>query len=56
MQKSEKRILVVDDDDAIRMLLFTILWRRGFAVDTAKDGAELWNGSSTAPMRSCCSI
>jgi adenylate cyclase len=40
MQKSEKRILVVDDDEAIRTLLFTILRRRGFAVDTAKDGAD----------------
>ena len=37
---AEKRILVVDDDDAIRGLLFTILRRRGFFVDTAKDGAH----------------
>ena len=36
----EKRILVVDDDAAIRTLLFTILRRRGLAVDCAKDGAE----------------
>ena len=36
----EKRILVVDDDDAIRTLLFTILRRRNLAVDTARNGAE----------------
>ncbi|MDQ6799832.1 MAG: response regulator, partial [Acidobacteriota bacterium] len=40
MQKDEKRILVVDDDDAIRTLLLTILRRRGMVVDTAKNGAE----------------
>ncbi len=40
MQKDEKRILAVDDDDAIRTLLLTILRRRGFAVDTARNGAE----------------
>jgi two-component system response regulator ResD len=36
----EKRVLVVDDDDAIRALLFTVLRRRGFVVDTARHGAE----------------
>ena len=36
----EKRILVVDDDDAIRALLMRILTRRGFAVDAARNGAE----------------
>lgn len=36
----EKRVLVVDDDDAIRALLCTILRRRGFAVDSARNGAE----------------
>ncbi len=40
MQKDEKRILAVDDDEAIRTLLLTILRRRGFAVDTARNGAE----------------
>jgi two-component system nitrogen regulation response regulator GlnG len=35
-----KRILVIDDDEAIRMLLFTVLRRRGFAVDAAKNGDE----------------
>lgn len=40
MANEEKRILAVDDDDAIRMLLLTILRRRGFAVDTARNGAE----------------
>ena len=40
MAATEKCILVVDDDDAIRKLLFTILRRRGLAVDVAKDGIE----------------
>jgi DNA-binding response OmpR family regulator len=36
----EKRTLVVDDDDAIRALVTTVLRRRGLAVDTARHGAE----------------
>jgi DNA-binding response OmpR family regulator len=36
----EKRILIVDDDDAIRALLHTILRRRGYATDVARNGAE----------------
>src|SRR5215212_8601932 len=40
MERTEKRILIVDDDDAIRALLFTILRRRGFRVDSARNGAE----------------
>jgi DNA-binding response OmpR family regulator len=40
MPPNEKRILIVDDDEAIRALLFTILVRRGFAVDVATNGVE----------------
>jgi two-component system, OmpR family, response regulator CpxR len=40
MPSNEKRILIVDDDEAIRALLFTILRRRGFALDVAKNGVE----------------
>ena len=36
----EKRILVVDDDDAIRALVITVLKRRGFHVDGARNGDE----------------
>lgn len=36
----DKRILVVDDDDAIRALLVTILKRRAITVDSARHGAE----------------
>ena len=38
--RGEKRILIVDDDDAIRTLLFTVLRRRGLLVDTARNGVE----------------
>jgi len=40
MPEREKRVLVVDDDDAIRTLLFTILRKRRFAVDVASNGEE----------------
>lgn len=36
----DKRILIVDDDDAIRTLLLTVLRRRGLAADTARNGQE----------------
>ncbi|HET7435628.1 MAG TPA: response regulator [Thermoanaerobaculia bacterium] len=36
----KKRILVVDDDDAIRTLLSTVLGRRGLVVDSARNGVE----------------
>lgn len=34
------RILVIDDDEDVRKVLATALRRRGFVVDTAKDGRE----------------
>ena len=40
MGEADRRILVTDDDDAIRALLLTILRRRGFKVDTARNGIE----------------
>jgi DNA-binding response OmpR family regulator len=45
---NDKRILIVDDDDAIRALLFTILRRRRFAVDGARNGLE-----ALARLRKC---
>ena len=36
----ERRILVVDDDDAIRALLATVLKRRGLRVDVARNGRD----------------
>jgi chemosensory pili system protein ChpA (sensor histidine kinase/response regulator) len=36
----EKRILVVDDDDAIRALLMTVLRRRGYRADSARNGVD----------------
>src|SRR5688572_13201801 len=38
--KLEQRILVVDDDDAIRALVETVLRRRGFHVDGARNGVQ----------------
>jgi CheY-like chemotaxis protein len=38
--RTDKRILIVDDDDAIRALLSTVLRRRGFRVDCARNGLE----------------
>ncbi|MFP5247985.1 MAG: response regulator [Thermoanaerobaculia bacterium] len=38
--RTEKRILIVDDDDAIRALLMTVLRRRGYRLDTARNGVE----------------
>jgi DNA-binding response OmpR family regulator len=36
----EKRILIVDDDDPIRALLMTVLRRRAFRVDSARNGVD----------------
>jgi len=36
----ERRILIVDDDDAIRSLLLTVLRKRGFPADPARNGEE----------------
>ncbi|HEU4522040.1 MAG TPA: response regulator [Thermoanaerobaculia bacterium] len=40
MGQHDIRLLVVEDEDAIRALLLTVLRRRGFRVDTARNGAE----------------
>ena len=38
--KPKARLLIVDDDKAIRSLLTTVAKRAGFSVDAAKDGLE----------------
>jgi len=38
--RPQSRVLVVDDDPAIRALLCVVLERAGFAVDVANDGAS----------------
>lgn len=38
--RPERRILIVDDDDAIRALLTTVFRRRGFVVEAARNGME----------------
>jgi len=37
---SEKRVLVVDDDAAIRQMFLTLLRRNGYQVDSAHDGND----------------
>ena len=49
MNDAEKRILIVDDDDAIRVLLRTILQRRGLVADAARDGREALECLRRAP-------
>ena len=39
---SSKRILVADDDASIRGCIAIVLTRKGFDVETAKDGEEAW--------------
>ena len=43
-----KRILVADDDQAIRELISVFLIRSGYEVDTAKDGADAWKALNEA--------
>jgi DNA-binding response OmpR family regulator len=43
----EKRILIVDDDDAIRALVTTVLRRRGYGLDTARNGVDALEKLST---------
>ncbi|HVT05034.1 MAG TPA: response regulator [Thermoanaerobaculia bacterium] len=38
--KFEKRVLIVEDEDGIRSLLFTVLRRRNVDVDLARDGVD----------------
>jgi DNA-binding response OmpR family regulator len=38
--RSQGRVLIVDDDDAIRVLLMTVLRRRGIQADAARNGVE----------------
>jgi DNA-binding response OmpR family regulator len=40
VSKTDRRILVVGDDTAIRTLLMTLMRRRGLAADAAADGGE----------------
>ena len=40
MENEPERILVVDDDDAIRHLVERVLRRERYVVDTARDGFE----------------
>ena len=38
-----RRVLVIDDDRAIRDLVKTLMARQGFIIDTATDGQDAWS-------------
>lgn len=42
MTATGHRVLVVDDDRAIRDLVKTLVARHGFVIDAANDGTEAW--------------
>jgi DNA-binding response OmpR family regulator len=46
----EQRVLIVEDDDAIRILVETVLRRRGYAVETARNGVEALDQMQAAPF------
>lgn len=50
MEKIEKRVLVVDDD-AIRLLLVTVVRRRGSLVIARAMGRRRWLGWPDAAIR-----
>jgi DNA-binding response OmpR family regulator len=41
------RILVADDDDAVRLMMTEMLSRSGFQVDSASDGEAAWEALNT---------
>lgn len=49
MPQSKKRILVVDDDEDIQETLKSLLTRKGYAVDVARDGATAIKMSESTP-------
>jgi DNA-binding response OmpR family regulator len=44
-----KRLFVVEDDHAIRALLYTLLKSEGYEIDTASDGQCAWEHLSRQP-------
>lgn len=50
---SEKCVLVVDDDAAIRQMFITLLRRHGYDVDAAHDGSE---GLAQIRSRDYCAV
>jgi CheY-like chemotaxis protein len=44
-----QRILVVDDESAIRLLMSAVLTGSGYHVDTAEDGAGAWKALQAEP-------
>jgi DNA-binding response OmpR family regulator len=46
----QQRVLIVEDDDAIRILVETVLRRRGYDVETARNGVEALDQMHAAPF------
>ncbi|MCQ8279162.1 response regulator transcription factor [Acetobacteraceae bacterium KSS8] len=44
------RILVVEDDPGMRMLILRVLQANGFAVRGARDGGEMWQAIESTPF------
>ena len=44
------RILVVEDDPGMRMLILRVLQSSGFVVRGAQDGTEMWQAIDSAPF------
>jgi CheY-like chemotaxis protein len=45
------RLLVVDDDELVRVLMEEILGQRGYAVETVEDGQAAWQAIDLDPAR-----
>ena len=58
-QEPKKHILVVDDEEAIRRIVYAYLGTRGYSVTTAKDGAnaiEICEKSCDKKNKTCCPV
>jgi two-component system, cell cycle sensor histidine kinase and response regulator CckA len=51
-----RQVLVVDDEEAIRLVTRAALERHGFEVVTARDGAEGWALFQASPTRFCAAV
>jgi CheY-like chemotaxis protein len=50
MQRGERAVLIVDDDDAVRRILVELVASRGYQVVEACDGDEAWEQLLNEPL------